>query len=71
MGSITYIPAAGKNTSDGAFWKQIDSCAGFEVSKDCPLRYTEMELVTFTPNECLDGTLDGCEDLVAYARFNI
>jgi hypothetical protein len=29
MGSITYIPAPGKNTSTDAHWKQIDSCAGF------------------------------------------
>lgn len=49
MGTIPYIPASGKNTSDGAFWSQIDSCAGFEVSPNCPLRYTEMQLITYTP----------------------
>jgi hypothetical protein len=42
MSTIPFIPAPGKNTSDGAFWTQIDSCAGFEVSNDCPLRYSEM-----------------------------
>ena len=42
MGSIPYIPAAGKNNSEGAFWNQTDACAGFEVSPDCHLRYTEM-----------------------------
>jgi len=49
MGTIPFIPAAGKNTSDGAFWKQVESCAGFEVSSDCPLRHTEMQLITYTP----------------------
>lgn len=30
-----------------------------------------MQLVTFTPGVCLDGTIVGCEYLVAYARINI
>jgi hypothetical protein len=30
-----------------------------------------MQLVTFTPDVCLDGTIIGCEYLVAYARINI
>jgi len=29
-----------------------------------------MELVTFTPQECMDGRIEGCEQLVSYARFN-
>jgi hypothetical protein len=29
-----------------------------------------MELITFTPQECIDGRIVGCEKLVAYARFN-
>jgi len=30
-----------------------------------------MQLVTFTPGVCLDGTIVGCEYLAAYARINI
>lgn len=30
-----------------------------------------MQLVTFTPDVCNDGTIAGCEYLVAYARINI
>jgi len=30
-----------------------------------------MQLVTFTPSDCLDLTVSGCENLVAYARVNI
>jgi hypothetical protein len=40
------------------------------VSDDCPYRYEEMELVSYTPNECVSGMVPGCEDLVAYLRFN-
>lgn len=29
-----------------------------------------MSLVTFTPEICVDGTLNGCDNLVAYARIN-
>jgi hypothetical protein len=29
-----------------------------------------MSLVTFTPDVCLNGELEGCEYLVAYARIN-
>jgi hypothetical protein len=30
-----------------------------------------MNLITFTPQICLDQELEGCEYLVAYARINI
>ena len=30
-----------------------------------------MNLLTFTPEICIDQTLEGCEELVAYARINI
>jgi hypothetical protein len=49
MKDIKFIPARGKNTSEGAYWKQTDACAGLDVSDDCPFRYEEMELVTYTP----------------------
>jgi len=28
------------------------TCSGFDVSPKCEWRYSEMELVTYTPNEC-------------------
>ena len=40
------------------------------MSDDCPYRYDDMQLVTYTPQECLDDPQLGCEDLIAYARFN-
>lgn len=40
------------------------------MPEDCPYRYEEMELVTFTPIECLDNTVKGCDNVVSYARFN-
>jgi len=49
MSTIEYIPEPGSNNRTNAVWTQIDSCAGFEVSSDCPYRYSEMELITFTP----------------------
>ena len=55
MGSIEYIPAPGMANRTNAYWEQIDACAGFEVSPDCPYRYSEMELITFTPQECISG----------------
>lgn len=70
MSTIEYIPAPGYNNRTNAVWEQIDSCAGFEVSDDCPYRYSEMELNTFTPQECISGLIVGCENLVAYARYN-
>ena len=57
------------------FWQQIDDCSGFTISdQPCPLRTDEMELVHYQPYGCLhdgDEQLDNCEELVAYARFNI
>ena len=53
-------------------WQEDPFCGGFTVSdKDCYLRSTEMDLVSYTPLECQDGTLDNCEQLVAYVRFDI
>jgi hypothetical protein len=55
MSTIEFIPSRGSNNRTNAVWQQIDSCAGFEVSPDCPYRYSEMELITFTPQECMSG----------------
>lgn len=70
MATIEYIPKEGLDKKYDSFWNQTDSCAGFEVSDNCPYRYEEMELVTFTPQECIDKKMVGCDKLVAYTRFN-
>ena len=51
-------------------WQETADCAGFEVPDDCPWRYEEMELVTFTPEVCLSKDVKGCDHIVPYARFN-
>jgi hypothetical protein len=69
MNSIEKIP--NKNFSD-YFWKEDEYCSGFTVSDtDCNLRYNEMQLISYTPLPCLDGTFPDCSRLVAYARFDI
>jgi hypothetical protein len=40
------------------------------VSEECEWRYEEMMLVTYTPMECVNLEIAGCENLVAYARFS-
>ena len=72
MGDIKKIPRQ-INELDAdetdPFWQQEDLCAGFIVSDDCPWRFEEMSLVTFTPDVCTNNELIGCEYLVAYARI--
>ena len=71
------IPLPGKRIEDGMpltdiFWQQIDECSGFEISdKDCHLRTDEMELIHYQPYGCKVNDLENCEELVAYARFNV
>ena len=54
-------------------WRESEHCAGFIVSNssECELRYNEMELLSYTPHECLDGSIKYCKELIAYARFDI
>jgi len=52
------------------YWKQDEKCAGRTVSDDCNWRWEEMSLVTFTPKVCLESKLEGCENLVGYARVS-
>jgi hypothetical protein len=54
------------------FWKEYPGCSDFIISDSgCDLRISEMEIISFTPFECLDKTIKNCENLTAYARFNI
>ena len=75
MRSIKSIPALNPNRGDSSaaepFWKEETECAGFYVGKDCKWRTEEMQLITFTPEQCLDKSRKGCEFLVGYARVSI
>ena len=58
MGNITFIPNQGKSNSSNVsdyYWIQEDKCAGFSVPSNCPWRYEEMDLITYTPIECTLG----------------
>ena len=39
------------------------------MSDDCPHRYEEMRLISYTPKECLQDKSMACQELVAYARY--
>lgn len=44
-------------------------CSGFIITPDCPWRFEEMTLVTFKPDACITGEVEGCDELIAYARI--
>ena len=68
MGSIQQITSLGND--EEIMWEETAECAGFEVSDECPWRVDEMELVKYTPLECLTEELHlHCETLQSYARF--
>lgn len=52
-------------------WTETGSCAGETVSSDCSLRENEMELIVYSPEICMNSTRKGCEEMRAYARFDI
>ena len=37
----------------------------------CEYRVSEMQLVSYTPKECTNGTYEKCDSLVAYVRINV
>jgi hypothetical protein len=52
MNTIQNVPKLGHSFSvddPDPFWQQTESCAGSKVSDDCPWRFEEMLIVTFTP----------------------
>ena len=55
------------------FWKEDPNCNGFEVDDNpkCDLRPKELNVLTYTPVECLDGTIEGCELMVSYVRISL
>jgi hypothetical protein len=56
---------------DDPFWEQDDDCADYIVSEDCSLRDSEMKLIVYIPEMCIDEDVEGCEVLQAYARFDV
>lgn len=53
----------------GMFWEETTACAGFIVHDTCPWRYEEMQLVSYTPKECIDDVNLACDQLTAFARY--
>jgi len=57
MSEIEMIPNKGEiydKEEPDFYWHQTVSCSGFDIKPDCPWRYDEMSLVTFTPQSCLN-----------------
>ena len=58
------------------FWQEDPHCAGYHVDDrdDCKLRPKELEMLTYTPKSCIDGTTEGdesCDRLISYTRLSI
>uniref|UniRef100_A0A0G4H167 Guanylate cyclase domain-containing protein n=1 Tax=Chromera velia CCMP2878 TaxID=1169474 RepID=A0A0G4H167_9ALVE len=62
--SITGIAESGKKQ----LWRQNPRCATLDPV-DCPYRDEELDLVSFTPPECLDR--EDCDSVASYARFQV
>ena len=57
MNVIPNIPKIGKTFQENdpdPFWSQDEGCSGFIVGEKCNWRWEEMNLITFTPQICLD-----------------
>mmetsp|Transcript_6711 Transcript_6711/g.11917 ORF Transcript_6711/g.11917 Transcript_6711/m.11917 type:complete len:797 (-) Transcript_6711:377-2767(-) len=65
IGDITSVESQGKS------WEEESDCSGKTVPSDCYLRDEEMELVIYLPEDCEDEDPEGCEELKAYARFDV
>ena len=55
------------------FWQEDPHCAGYYVDDvwECDLRPKELELLTYTPKQCLDQTIKDCDKLISYTRLSI
>lgn len=60
-----------ENITNGTTWREVSDCAGKSVPKDCKFRAEEMQLVVYTPIECYNREIQGCEEIQSYARFDI
>lgn len=60
-GNMTSIQSVPTRNFTANYWEQDPTCSGFVVSNtDCYLRTEEMQLISYTPSQCLDGTIQGC-----------
>lgn len=55
------------------YWRENNECSGFTVSDkvECELRNEEMTLIMYSPEECSNGSIKNCEQLVTYTRIQI
>jgi hypothetical protein len=69
-GTMQSIKSVRTRDGKGIFWQQNEECSGFTISnKNCSIRTSQMELVSYTPRQCLETKMN-CDDLVAYVRFD-
>ena len=52
-------------------WDSDPDCSGKSVPSECSLRDQEMKLIIYAPETCIDEDLAGCEEIQAYARFDM
>jgi hypothetical protein len=58
-GTMNVIESVGVRSGSEAFWQMDPYCSGFKIDKDkCYLRASEMDLVAYTPSECLKEEFD-------------
>ena len=68
--SIKSVP--GRYDINTAFWTQDPYCSGPIISdKACPLRIKEMELVSWTPRQCIKNKSWDCQELQVFVRYNV
>lgn len=68
---LPIIKVPDRMNSSKIMWQQDENCSGLTVSdKPCHLRIAEMALISYQPDECSNGKIDNCDELVAFARFN-
>ncbi len=72
-GQIEDIASVYNANGKGYYWTQNEGCSGKKVSdsNNCKFRIEEMEIVSYTPDECSNGQITGCDDLVIYTRLDI
>ena len=59
-GTLNEIQSVPNVDNNSTFWEEDDDCGGFIIDHDkCDLRVGEMELISYNPLDCDDGTVDG------------
>lgn len=71
-GKIEDILSIPGENNVGSYWTSDLRCSGYVVSySSCPYRASEMQLISYTPADCANGPIKGCEDLTVYTRILI